>query len=503
MKARATHVFHKHWSAVNLRCYYAKKKAEGEYIFCKKEHNKYEEGFTSKVDESKYKIEYIESEEIYFITDINKLKEFDNSYLVRRYRYIIHTGSSRSSKTWSLNQAMAAEAKKNQNITINILRDVMKDCRDLVEKDFLKFIRDPNARIKDLEKGKINNREFAYQIANESIEHFFIRNKSEHTYTTNGNSVITFTGADDENRIQGMGQDICWLNEPYKISRFIFDNLDQRTTQYMVLDWNPKEKHFINEIQRNPRAIVIHSTYRENPYCPTEAAAKIDSYEPTPINIKNGTADERMWKIYGLGIEAELPNKIFSGWGEIGLDAFNRLNYTSYYGLDWGQTNPTSIVEVKYDGDRTFYLNEILYKSETDMIYELKKEYGEDWSNKLNKKGLGIVSNYLDRSGLTEDDIIMCDSNKPDKIHELRREGYNAIAAKKGPGSVYSGISFMQRAKIYYTSTSKNILHEYNFYEWEIKKNINIEEPIKKDDHALDAIRYAITFLRDYLTIKL
>jgi phage terminase large subunit len=78
-----------------------------------------------------------------------------------------------------------------------------------------------------------------------------------------------------------------------------------------------------------------------------------------------------------------------------------------------------------------------------------------------------------------------------------------AIGALKGSGSLSSGITIVQGFTIYYVS-DEDIEQEYNSYSWHVDRyNKATDEPVKEDDHYMDAIRYVINFLVKYLSIKL
>ena len=287
-------------------------------------------------------------------------------------------------------------------------------------------------------------------------------------------------GADSTNA-HGITQDIAWLNEPYKISKETFDQIDQRSEQ-IILDLNPKAKHWSDNVSKHPRCKVIHSTFINNPFCPPEQKRKILSYDPdNPINIANGTADAYNWQVYGLGLQAEKPNKIYKGWKFINPIEFDKLPYKSYFGLDFGETNPTALVECKYH-DGIFYFKELIYtpgKQITSLTKQLEL--------------LGIEKGT---------DLIICDSASPDKISELRQAGFYAIGASKGSGSVVAGISFLNKLKVFFTKNSDNIEDEYDGYEWELDRyGLPTDVPIKKDDHLMDAIRYVVSYLKIYLNI--
>ena len=101
----------------------------------------------------------------------------------------------------------------------------------------------------------------------------------------------------------------------------------------------------------------------------SQEVLKTKKYEgyTTEQNIKKGTAHKYNWLVYGLGIGAEKPNKIYQGWREISYEFFDNLEYPSYFGLDFGASNPTACVEVKYNGDGAFYIREILYQPLQDI----------------------------------------------------------------------------------------------------------------------------------------
>ncbi|WP_407265051.1 terminase large subunit [Tenacibaculum maritimum] len=378
----------------------------------------------------------------------------EGEYSIPRYKYILHKGSSRSSKSWSIEEWCIRKCETTKNYRINVWRDTRTSLADSVWKDFRKLF-------------PLSGRN--YKFTKNTVPIYF-----------STGSMLEPHGADSTNA-HGITQDVAWLNEPYKISKETFDQIDQRAEQ-IILDLNPKAKHWSDKIAKHPRCKVIHSTFMNNPFCPPEQKRKILSYDPdNPINVSNGTADSYNWQVYGLGVQAEKPNKIYKGWKMIPALEFDKLPYKSYYGLDFGETNPTALVEVKYH-DGIFYIKELLYKS---------------------GKEIDSLSNLLNNLGIEKGkDLIICDSASPDKINELRQSGFYAIGASKPKGSVVAGISFINKMKVFYTKNSDNLDDEYNNYEWELDRyGLPIDNPLKKDDHLMDAIRYVISYLKTYLNI--
>lgn len=452
MKYGVTEVFVKHDHYANLRIKLLKKTDDG-YILLQDNIDTVKEVEIIKTDKKIYDApDNFLSVPIDF--DLKYIYE-KGKYSVPRYKYIIHKGSSRSSKSWSIEEWIIQKCERTKNLRVNIWRDTRVSLTDSIWRDFRKLF-------------PLSGRN--YKFTKNTVPIYF-----------NSGSMIEPHGADTTNA-HGITQDIAWLNEPYKISKETFDQIDQRAEQ-IIMDLNPKEKHWSDIISKHSRCKVIHSTFADNPFCPPEQKRKILSYDPNnPVNVKNGTADPYNWQVYGLGIQAEKPNKIYKGWKIITEVEFDKIPATSYFGLDFGETNPTALVECKYH-DGTFYFKELIYKAGS-KIPSLTEQL----------ETLGIEKGT---------DIIVCDSASPEKINELRGAGFYAIGANKGQGSVVAGISFLNKCKAKYTKLSNNLENEYEGYEWELDRyGLATDKPIKKYDHIMDAIRYITSFLKTYLDIK-
>ena len=175
-----------------------------------------------------------------------------NSEGERKYRYIINEGSSRSSKTISLIDCYDLYARSEKNKRMTVWRDTKVDCKRTILNDTLKRLKSTNRYKK--------NQDF---------------NKTESVFTYNTGSTFEIHGCDDEETVHGLSQDVAWFNEPYKIPKEVFDQVDQRTADFIFIDWNPKKAHFIDDLKNDSRAIVIHSTFKDNPFCPEEEKVKI------------------------------------------------------------------------------------------------------------------------------------------------------------------------------------------------------------------------------------
>jgi PBSX family phage terminase large subunit len=373
----------------------------------------------------------------------------------RKYKYIINTGSSRSSKTYSILQIEWIMCLKNPNTRVSIWRETKADCKMTILADLKKAVPTfPN----------LENVTF---------------NKTESIYTFPNGSTIEFMGGDEENRVHGFQGNIAHLNEPYKFGLEAFDQIDMRTSDFIIIDWNPKNKHWIDEVSKRDNAIVIHSTFKDNPFIPDEQKKKILSYDPSnQYNVSQGTANNYLWQVYGLGLKAEKPNRIFKGWKVIESSTFDKLPYQSYYATDFGLSAPSANLEFKFDGDKSFFFKERLYKPMNQMKGTLVEEF--------------------ERLGIDKTKENICDSGNEinqAESRKLKNAGHNIIPAKKGAGSISAGIETIQKCKIYYTKCSVNLENEYENYSWRIYQSIQMDEPEQNnEDHLLDCARMGVSW---------
>lgn len=444
-----TEVFVKHDYYSELRVKILKK-TNDTFILCKDDGDSLVEIQEYKTTQKLYPIpkgflSYSLSDDYFYIYE-------NGEHSIFRYKYIKHVGSSRSSKSWSIEEHVIRKCEESDNLRVTVWRDTRESLGNSVWKDFRKIF-------------PLSGRK--YKFPRNTVPIYF-----------NNGSVIEPHG-DDTTNAHGITQDIAWLNEPYKMTKETFDQIDQRANQ-IIIDINPSGAHWSDDLDKNCRCKVIHSTFDLNPFCPIEQKKKILSYNPdNPINIENGTADLYMWMVYGLGLKAEKPNRIYRDWIKILDVEFDDLLLPSYYGLDFGSTNPTAVTEVKYS-DGNFFIKERLYKPISQMSNSLPQE--------------------LESIGIDKKTPLICDSADPLRISELIANGFNAIPAMKGAGSVKARIDFINGKRIHYTQSSINLESEYENYEWEIVSGVNLERPLKKDDHALDSL-YVIQFMQFYLGI--
>lgn len=412
-------------------------------------------------------------------------------YYSENKRQIVSMGGSRSSKSYSILQLLMLEMIHRYNLRITAWRDTKVACRSTILEDFKKII-----------------------MFDEAIFHKFKENKQHGSFTfVPTGSKIIFEGADSVGKVLGGAQDISFFNEVTEFSKAVYLQITQRTSDRVFCDYNPSKDFWLEHYRFDPDTTFIHSDFRDNAFCPDNIVKQLLSYEPwetgtydiinsevwyqgAPItkfnqppphklNWERKTANQYMWLVYGLGIGSEKPNRIYSNWIKITQEEFDSLDYTSYFGLDFGTSNPTACVEVKYDGNGGFYVSPRLYQPLTDLndslpsIIKLKVPQV--------KKGSSLI---------------VADSAKETYIDALREAGHMIVGAIKGSGSVLSGITAIQGLTVHYVD-DENFNKEYNNYSWEIDRYEKpTDKPVKVDDHYMDSLRYVISYLIKYLSIQ-
>ena len=90
--------------------------------------------------------------------------------------------------------------------------------------------------------------------------------------------------------------------------------------------------------------------------------------------------------------------------------------------------------------------------------------------------------------------LIIADSSDPKSIDELKLYGLNIMGAKKGQGSVYQGIQFVQGLKISITKNSVKTIKAYRNYTFFVDREGRVtndpDDSVHEWSNSMDAIRY-------------
>lgn len=357
------------------------------------------------------------------------------AYDSKQFRAIVNEGSSRSSKTFSEMQ-LAAYISQHPEIyggkEISVVSPSLPHLKKGARKDFLDVAQD-------------------WQFFRE--DDF---NRTDNLYTFK-KGYVEFFGAEDAKKVRGPGRDILIVNEANLISFETYTQLAMRTRETIFLDYNPADEYsWVYNVADKPGNKKIHSTYKNN-------RGNLTKWQIEEIEGLQ-EIDDNLWRVFGLGLRGVSSETIYTNWKII--DHFPECEQV-FYGLDFGYNNPSALVKVGIR-DKKLYAEEIIYET------------------KLTTNDLTDVIKIM---GLTKSCEIVCDAAEPKTIEELKRMGLKATPADK---SVYDGIQFVKSMPLYITRQSTNLIKEAKSYKWKTDKDGKVlDEPIKFNDHALDALRYA------------
>jgi phage terminase large subunit len=346
-------------------------------------------------------------------------------------RYIVNEGGARSGKTYGTMQLLIYYAMNNPGTKITVVSHSLPHLKKGALRDFLDIMD-------------------AWKIYNEDNH-----NKTDNVYHF-GTSYIEFFGLEDAGKARGPGRDILFINEANLISKALFDQLDMRTRWKVMIDLNPADFDcWCYSLADGTEAVKIHSTYKDNPYLPPAQIRVIESYRD---------ADEMMWQVFGLGLRGTSKEQIYTHWKLTDSIPEGQV----FYGLDFGYNVASALVRITIT-DGVAYVKEMLYKTRlttSDLITELQN------------------------LALKRTDEIYCDAAEPKTIEELYRAGFNVKPADK---DVTEGIRKVKSYPLFIEKNSYNVIAEIKKYKWKVDKNeVVLDEPDKENDHAMDAMRYAI-----------
>jgi len=367
-------------------------------------------------------------------------------------------GGTRSGKTYSAVQFIFWYCLTNKGKRIAVCRDTLTNLKRTTLEDFKSVAYGGNGIEGMYPSLKINKSDLFCEI--------------------NGNRIDFIGLKDDPMRVYGLPTDLFYINEAVSTYKSTFNQLEQRCSEFFILDCNPSEpQSWVYELERRDDVHTLRSTYKENPFLPDTIVKSIEGYEPTPDNIERGTANERMWSIYGKGLTYKGAEIIYPNWDTYTEEPTTEepTNYDYVYnGLDWGFNDPLVLVKVWFS-DNDIYIKQMYYKGNLG----------------LNDTPIEDVVGIIKSNG---DLTTVCDSSEPRSIADLIRKGVKAYKARKGAGSILTGIRRMQQKNIFIHEDSVDIISELNNYKWktDIRTDIITDVPLDKHNHSLDAVRYII-----------
>jgi PBSX family phage terminase large subunit len=316
------------------------------------------------------------------------------------------------------------------------------------------------------------------------VGHLFecVQSRLEIVFKPTG-QVIMFRGADEPTKVKSIKTAkypiaIMWIEEladfkeedevdtlvdsvvradigfPYQV--FFSYNPPKRKTAWV-------NRKYENLLKPLPDTFIHHSTSFDNPFLSSQFKTRAQHMKETkPLFYR--------WNYLGEPL----------GGGLVPFNnlVFKQLDTKSFadirQGLDWGfSIDPLSMVRMNYD------------KTRRDLYI-----FGEIYGQKIHNIDLSAKIKAMGWN----DSRIIADCSEPSRISDLKNYGVKIIGARKGAGSVESGLEWLDSLEHIYIDpvTAPNTAEEFDKAEYAVDRLGNMLPRLDPSlpDHSIDAVRY-------------
>lgn len=291
-------------------------------------------------------------------------------------------------------------------------------------------------------------------------------------------TLFMFTGlkgnADHVRSMEGV--DIAYVSEARRVSQSSIDTLVptiRKERSELWFDFNPYDaKDPVDVLFRGPNgpppgSLVRQVNYTDNPWFPEVLRREME--------WDRARDPDKYAHIWLGGYLRNSTSRVFRNWR---VEEFETPYGAEFkFGADWGfATDPTVLVRGFLKG-RTLYVDFEAYAvgceiDETPALFETIP-------------------------GATEW-LITADSARPETVSYMRRRGFNIRSAIKGPGSLEDGVQFLKTFDIVVHPRCQHTIDELSLYSYKVDdKTLEVMPVLQdRDNHVIDALRYALEALR-------
>lgn len=289
-------------------------------------------------------------------------------------------------------------------------------------------------------------------------------------------ATVMFRSSDNPDRLRGPNLNWAYLDEAAQMRESMWNViLGRLRVGHKPQAWITTTPAGYNWVYRrwvekgDPAYQIIHASTRENTYLPSEYVADLES---------NYVGEFAKQEIEGDFVAFEgLVYPDFSRNLHLLKSFAIPESWPRYRALDYGYTNPFVCLWAALDEDKRIYIYAEHYQPKTllkDHASMIKARTGHvqwtvaDWDAQDNAEmgALGIPTNRARKEVLVGIRKVM------------------ARLVKQSDG----------KPRLFISSDCPNLIREFGLYRWnETKEGRNDkEEPVKENDHAMDALRYLI-----------
>ncbi len=310
---------------------------------------------------------------------------------------------------------------------------------------------------------------------NESRLEFRVKSKN------GGESFVFLRGWESVETIRGQQFDFLVIDEIAQMRNFqsnweeiLRPTLTDTKGEALFISTPKGFNHFYDlyNLEQNDKDYKsFHFTSYDNPFIPKEEIDKARQELTEDRFAQEYLADFR--KTQGLVYKEFDRDKHL-------YDKFEGRAVETIAGVDFGFTNPTAVITIIRDSDDTFWIDNEYYKTgQTDTQ----------------------IAEYIAAQNFNK---VYPDPEAPSSIQELRNKRVNVREVVKNKDSIKNGITkvteLFKANRLKINKRCVNLIYELETYSYPDKtdQHNENENPIKENDHALDAMRYALFMQGEY-----
>jgi phage terminase large subunit len=349
---------------------------------------------------------------------------------IYKSRRIVHQGGQSSGKTVNILAALTDVAAREKKV-ITVTSMSFPHLRAGAMRDFERFVMPSFAK---------------------AIKQY---RKTDHVVLFKSGGLIEFKTYETEYDARGAKRDILFVNEANTFDYMTWFQLDSRSN-VSIVDYNPTAIFWVHErVIGEKRTAFFRSWHEHNPWLSEEKHNEIEAIK-----------DPELWRVYARGMTGNIRGVIYPDWVQVDSIQWEK----PFFAIDFGWTNdPTAIVKIER-------------KKENIYVQEIAYVRGEMTPQR--------IRDVLNSHGFTRNSVLYCE-HEPGMIKQLKMLGLTAVSAKKGPGSLNTGIEKVKEYRVFYIG--QNIKSEREKYIWEVDDlGEPTNTPVDAHNHALDAIRYGV-----------
>jgi PBSX family phage terminase large subunit len=338
-------------------------------------------------------------------------------------------------------------------------------------------------------------------LANETVRFYGGSAQESAQYIYSNGSRITVGGMDKATRIMSSEYDIIYVQEAIELNIEDWEALTTRLRngvmpyQQLIADTNPdRPTHWLKVRVNEGRTTLLNTSHADNPVYFDDLGNLTEKGEAYLSKLDALTGVRKLRLKDGLWVAAE--GLIYEEW-DPNIHVVDRFEipeqWTRYWTIDFGYTNPFVLQRWAEDEDGKLYLYAEQYhtkKTVAQHTEDLVAQIKDDEGNWLEPRPRAIICDH-DAEGRATFEKELGLSTQPANKRVL--EGIEAVQTRLKAGSLFllRDSVFQRDSALSNARRPCSTEEEVSGYIWDTGAGKRAkEQPLKQDDHGCDAMRY-------------